>query len=683
VPKSRPVCILAPFGRDAQSIAAILDADGMLPQVVNDVATLADAVRSEIGAVVVTEEGLAGGLGALSDALKAQPSWSDVPFVLLRARGPSGGFRRVRLPPDAINVIELERPLSTVSLLSAIDSALRARAKQFFIRDQMVELEQGRAALAASEAELRLITDSLPVLIGFVDTNLVYRFVNLAYESWLGRSVHEIVGRKVEDVVGQELWATRRPDIEKVLTGVPVTTELRWPRQDGSRRDTEIRYIPRFDAVGALDGFHVFAADVTERNLALENTREQAALLERRVTERTAELREEMAARQQSEEALRQAQKMEVVGQLTGGIAHDFNNMLTGILAAMELARAKVEVDRTDGVARLLDIATSSAQRAAGLTQRLLAFSRRQALDPKPADVGALVRSMEDLLVRTLGERIRLRITSSEAMPRAMVDANQLESALLNLAINARDAMPDGGVLHVDTSLRRLPEYDDHGSDEAGGTFVAMSVSDTGMGMDDSTLEKVFEPFFTTKPIGQGTGLGMSMIYGFVNQTGGHIRIRSRVGEGTTVRLYLPMAEADARAATQATVGDVTGGYGQRIVVVDDDPQVRTLVTELLSSLDYAVHASPSAEAALEYLASGPAVDLLLTDVGLPGLNGRQLADIARQTRHDLPVLFMTGYAFGAVDPAQLLDDGMAMIGKPFRLAELSQAVASMLPSQR
>nr|WP_084621424.1 PAS domain-containing sensor histidine kinase [Luteibacter yeojuensis] len=651
----------------------------MTPDIVDSLGALSDAVFNEAGAVIVTEEALNGGLSQLSLALKAQAAWSDLPFVLLRARRPPGTTRRMELPPEAINVIELERPLSSTSLISAVESALRARAKQFVIRDQMVALEHSQAALRASEAELRLIADSLPVLIAFIDNDMVYRFVNLAYEAWMGRPVQDIVGRRIEDVIGPELWATRQPDIEVVLTGVPVTSEIRWPRPDGSRRDTEIRYIPRFGAAGTVDGFHVFAADITERNVALEYTRREAALLESRVAERTAELRAEMAARQASEEALRQAQKMEVVGQLTGGIAHDFNNMLTGILAAIELARSKIETGEPAGIPRLLDIATSSAQRAAGLTQRLLAFSRRQALDPKPVDVGALALSMEELLRRTLGERIQLKTTANGPLPSAMVDANQLESALLNLAINARDAMPDGGVLHVDTSVQALP---DHAESNATDTmFVVLSVADTGVGMDEATLEKVFEPFFTTKPIGQGTGLGMSMIYGFVNQTGGHIRIRSVPGEGTTVRLYLPIAQVAAVEAEEARAQAVATGSGQQIVVVDDDPQVRSLVTELLASLGYDVHGASSAETALEYLQGHARVDLLVTDVGLPGLNGRQLADIARQARPGLRVLFMTGYAFGAVGPADFLDDGMTMIGKPFQLAELSRAVASMLGS--
>ncbi|MEX1827106.1 response regulator [Luteibacter sp. CQ10] len=645
----------------------------MRPAIYGDLDLLAQAIGDEIGTVVVTDEALAFDDTALRKVLAAQPSWSDIPFVLLRAPRSRGGWRASSLPPEVINVVEIERPLGSASLVSAVESALRARFKQFVIRDQMIRLERSQAALAASEAELRLVADALPVLIAFIDAGLVYRFANLAYEEWLGMPIADIIGRRVEDVVGARLWNQRKGDIERVLRGEGILAEIAWPMPDGRRRDAEVRYIPRFDALGTIDGFHVFAVDITDRKMALETTRQQAALLERRVAERTAELEAEMAARQASDEALRQAQKMEAVGQLTGGIAHDFNNMLTGILASLELMRSRVDEGRVDGMQRLIDIAATSAQRAAGLTQRLLAFSRRQSLDPKPVDVGALIHSMDDLLTRTLGERVRLSLSVARGLPPAMVDANQLESALLNLAINARDAMPDGGKLDVSITLGRYAEHDDADA------YIVMTVADTGVGMDDATLAKVFEPFFTTKPIGQGTGLGMSMIYGFINQSRGHVRIRSAVGKGTTVCLYLPLAGQAGNAEDATRTARVTGGQGQQIVVVDDDPQVRLLVTELLKELGYDVLAADSAEAALPMLSTGAAPDLLVTDVGLPGLNGRQLADIVRRDRPELPVLFITGYAHNATNQAAFLDRGMKMISKPFSLATLSEAVGTML----
>jgi PAS domain S-box-containing protein len=673
------VLIVAPFGRDAESIASVLVADGLCPVIHRSLSDVAVVLGDDVGAVVVADEALSSGIDALQAALAHQPSWSDIPFVVLRSpRHPTGG-KSVEMPTEVINLVQLERPMSSASLLSAMRSALRARSKQYLIRDQMIRLEQSQAALAASESELRLIADALPVLIAFVDTQLIYRFANLAYEEWFGMPVSAIIGHGVQEVVGAAMWEQRKDDIGRVLAGESVRAEVRLSQQDGQRRDAEIRYIPRVDGSGMVDGFHVFAVDITARIAALELTQQQASVLESRVAERTAALEAEMAARQVSEEALRQAQKMEAVGQLTGGIAHDFNNMLTGILASMELMRARVDDGTYNTLPRLIEIASTSAQRAAGLTQRLLAFSRRQSLDPKPVDMGALVRSMEDLLARTLGERVRLRTNVDEAVPMAMVDANQLESALLNLAINARDAMPDGGELDVATLVAALPEGEPGQGATVAPRYAVLSVRDTGVGMDETTLSRVFEPFFTTKPIGQGTGLGMSMIYGFVRQSQGHIRVTSTLGEGTTVCLYLPLAD-EQQLADQAT-GEkrVIEGGGQTILVVDDDAQVRMLVTELLEQLGYSVTVADSAEAALPVLASQGPFDLLITDVGLPGLNGRQLADLARQTWASLPVLFMTGYAHSALTRSEFLGPGMRMIGKPFTLAGLSEEVGAIL----
>jgi PAS domain S-box-containing protein len=541
----------------------------------------------------------------------------------------------------------------------------------------MARLEVSQAALAESEAELRLVADTAPGLIAFVDAGLALRFANLAHEEWFGVPVQDIVGKTFEQVLGSQGWHEQKENIERALSGQAVHVEVLWPSAEGRRRYAEVRYLPRFDSAGQVDGFHAFASDITVRRVALEATRHQATLLESRVAERTNELQREMAARQESEAALRQAQKMEAVGQLTGGIAHDFNNMLTGILAAMELLRARVDDGKLDGISRLIDIASTSAQRAAGLTQRLLAFSRRQSLDPRPVDVRALVDSMEDLFTRTLGERVRLRTSLAEDAPRAMVDANQLESALLNLVINARDAMPDGGEVEIYTSLQTVP--DDMGDRASATPYVRLCVSDTGIGMDEETVARVFEPFFTTKPIGQGTGLGMSMIYGFINQSNGHVRITSSPGKGTTICLYLPVAGDTAIGhAESAAAAALVEGRGQTILVVDDDVQVRALVTELLEELGYAVQATGSAEEALPVLAAQQ-FDLLLTDVGLPGLNGRQFAEIARQSQPWLPVLFMTGYAHTAVSRGDFLAEGMRMIAKPFSLVALSDAVAAIL----
>ncbi|XUP35839.1 ATP-binding protein (plasmid) [Xanthomonas axonopodis pv. vasculorum] len=676
------VHIVAPFGRDAQSIASIVGERGLASRVYATLDALAGDLQDASGVVVLTEEAIRGDLHGLSHILQGQQAWSDIPFVLLRAPRGLHNRRQVRLPADMTNVIELERPLSSASLLSAISTALRARQKQFVIRDQLAQLAESRAALAQSEAELRRVTDALPVLIAFIDKNLVYRFANRSYEDWIGVPPANVIGRPLLDVVGPAVVQERRAWIEAALAGQALTIETSWPHADGRRRDAEIRYMPRFDADGKVDGFHVFATDVTTRALALESIQQQANLLEAKVAERTAELQQQMLARESSEAALRQAQKMEAVGQLTGGIAHDFNNMLTGILSALDLARLRIDQGRTEGLGRFLDVASASALRAAALTQRLLAFSRRQSLQARDLQLNDLVVSLQELLARTLGESVRLEIDLCAELPQTYVDENQLESALINLAINARDAMPDGGQLRIAT--RQLQVEDQplelgRGIALAPGSYVVVSVADTGTGMPADVLERVFEPFYTTKPIGQGTGLGMSMIYGFMQQSNGQVWVESRPGAGTTVSLYLPAGVA-AQTALPPTQSDaVRAGQGQQVLVVEDDEQVRLLVTELLSELGYQADVVADADAALPILASPRQIDLLVTDVGLPGLNGRQLAEIARQSRRDLPVIFMTGYAETARDRGKFLGEGMSMIAKPFTLGEFSGKLHDVL----
>jgi signal transduction histidine kinase/ActR/RegA family two-component response regulator len=486
-----------------------------------------------------------------------------------------------------------------------------------------------------------------------------------------------VIGKRVPEVFGEEVWTSRRPLIERALAGEHIVFEANWPFSDGRRRDSEIRYSPRFDADGAPDGFHVFVTDVTASKLALETSQQHALDLEAMVAERTAELERQMAAREASEAALRQSQKMDAIGQLTGGIAHDFNNMLTGILSSLDIMRMRVDMGRMEGLERFLDAATASSQRAAALTQRLLAFSRRQSLDSKTVELNALVGSVQHLLRSTLGEKIRIQMATSDAPLRANLDSNQFESALLNLAINARDAMPEGGELilrtsHVFAADGELPTI-------PAGEYAVVSVSDSGTGMPPEVVERIFEPFFTTKPIGKGTGLGMSMIYGFMQQSGGHITVDSAPGQGTTVSLFMPVVHDAAEDDEAPNAQPVSLGAGQSILVVEDDEQVRMLVTVVLEDLGYTAEVVGDADGAIPILGSSKKIDLLITDVGLPGLNGRQLAEIARQSRPSLPVLFMTGYAEKAQERSAFLDNGMAMIAKPFLLDAFSEAVRSSM----
>ncbi len=681
------VLIAAPFGRDAESVAALLQREGYDTCICVDTLALTDALDDDTGLVLLTEEALRGDIAPLEHALATQPAWSDVPFILLAAHRsavmPRVESARRRLPNTATSVIVLERPIGSVSLLSAVEAAMRTRQKQFEIRDHMRNLSDSRKALEASESELRLIADSLPVLIAFVDRDYRYRFANKAYEDWFGHRVQDVIGSRVWDVVGNQAFEQRRASMEIALAGQECRLELPWQHMDGMTRDTEIRYLPRHAENGEVDGFHVFVLDITERKRAEDVLRQSAEKLEERVRERTGELQVEMANREKAEAALRQSQKMEAVGQLTGGIAHDFNNMLTGIIGSVDVIRRRLAAGRTDDLDRFMDAASVSANRAASLTQRLLAFSRRQSLDSKATDINALITSLSDLVSRTIDERSQLELTLDAGVALALTDSNQLESAILNLAINARDAMPYGGKLRIQTreaALDRKQVSTTNGLKP--GRYVLISVSDTGVGMPPDLVERVFEPFFTTKPIGQGTGLGLSMVYGFAQQSGGQVRIHSVVGQGTSVTIYLPAATADQSPVAEPSPTATPQGNGQTVLLVEDDASVRLLVRDVLEELGYAALEAADPQAGVSLLCSGRKIDLMVSDVGLPGMNGRQLAEIARQEHPQLPVLFITGYAENAAIRSEFLGTNMDMITKPFSLDVLAAKIGEMLGEQ-
>ena len=411
--------------------------------------------------------------------------------------------------------------------------------------------------------------------------------------------------------------------------------------------------------------------DLSESELRLQRTLET---LEQQVEERTAQLRH-------NEDALRQSQKMEAVGQLTGGIAHDFNNMLTGIIGSLELLRRRVSRGKLDDLDSLIDLGVTSANRAAGLTHRLLAFSRRQSLDSKPVEINQLVTAMGELLQRSINESIKLEMRLSGELWTAEADPNQLESALLNLVINARDAMPSGGQLMVETTNRHLDSVFTaaYGTLKPG-DYVELSVSDTGCGIPESVMSRVFDPFFTTKPIGQGTGLGLSMIYGFARQSHGHVSLHSEVGKGTTVSLFLPRFVGEVTANKIADPALLPfANAGETVLIVEDDPAVRVLVSAVLKELGYAFVEAGDADSAVPIIESDQRIDLLISDVGLPGMNGRQLAEIGRQIRPELKVLFITGYAEHAAVRGGFLDPGMQLITKPFTFDLLTAKVREMI----
>ncbi len=391
----------------------------------------------------------------------------------------------------------------------------------------------------------------------------------------------------------------------------------------------------------------------------------------------------EVTRQRELEEQLRQSQKMEAVGQLTGGLAHDFNNLLTGVTGSLELLQTRIAQGRINDVDRYVNAAQSAAKRAAALTHRLLAFSRRQTLDPKPTDVNRLVGGMEELIRRTVGPEITVEpMAAADGLWPTLVDPGQLENALLNLCINARDAMPDGGKLIIETNNRWLDERMAQDRDLPPGQYMSLCVSDSGTGMTPEVIAKAFDPFFTTKPIGQGTGLGLSMIYGFAKQSGGLVRIYSEIGQGTMVCLYLPrhLGEAETAELAPELADAPRAEDGQTVLVVDDEPTVRMLVAEVLEDLGYTAITAADGVAGLKVLRSDARVDLLVTDVGLPGgMNGRQVADAARVARHDLKVLFITGYAENAVLSHGHLDPGMHVLTKPFTMEALASRIKELI----
>ncbi len=467
---------------------------------------------------------------------------------------------------------------------------------------------------------------------------------------------------------------------EAVRRGGAYAHQYRTRRADGNYYWLEANGRVEHGPDGTPLSFPGVLIDVEERRAAEAERRRVTEMLkhlnetlEQRVAEQTAEL---MIA----EEALRQSQKMEAVGQLTGGLAHDFNNLLAGISGSLDMMQARILQGRIGELDRYMIGAQGAVKRAAALTHRLLAFSRRQTLDPKPTDVNRLVAGMEELIQRTVGPQITVESVAKGGLWATLVDPNQLENALLNLCINARDAMPDGGKITIETANRWLDERAAKERDLPPGQYVSMCVSDTGTGMSADIIEKAFDPFFTTKPIGLGTGLGLSMIYGFARQSGGQVRIYSEVGSGTMVCVYLPRHHASAQEEMHLpSPPPPPVSTDKTVLVVDDEPLVRMLVVDAVEELGFVALEAGDGPEALKILRSDAVIDLLVTDVGLPnGMNGRQVADAARELRSGLKVLFVTGFAENAVLSHGHLEPGMQVVTKPFEMAALSERIRSM-----
>ncbi len=501
-------------------------------------------------------------------------------------------------------------------------------------------------------------------------------FANDAFCRFTGYSREEVLGRNCRFLQGPESDPATVDRIRAAIAAKePIEIEIRNHAKDGRLFWNRLLIAPVHDANGTLTYFFASQFDVTAE-------RENLAARMQELAEANERLRAEAAERERVEEALRQSQKMEAVGQLTGGLAHDFNNLLTGITGNLELLQTRLAQGRLTDLDRYIMAAQSAAKRAAALTHRLLAFSRRQTLAPKPTDVNRLVTGMEEMIRRTAGPEIATEVVTAGGLWTTLVDRNQLENALLNLCINARDAMPGGGRLTIETGNRWLDAHAAHDRDLPPGQYVALCVSDTGPGMTPEVIRRAFDPFFTTKPIGMGTGLGLSMVYGFVRQSGGQARIYSEPDQGTMVCLYLPR-QSGATEIVEETA-DLAGApraqQGETVLVVDDEPTVRMLVSDVLEDLGYTAIEAADGAAGLRVLQSDTRIDLLVTDVGLPGgMNGRQVADAGRALRPGLKVLFMTGYAENAMLSHGHLDPGMHVMTKPFAMDALASRIKDLI----
>jgi signal transduction histidine kinase/DNA-binding response OmpR family regulator len=677
---SERAVILAPTGRDASVAAALIREAGYYANICADLAALMHEVQSGAGLAVIADEAIkTADLRPLMQWLSEQPSWSDFPVVLLTHQG--GGPER---NPDAMrlgqvlgNVTFIERPFHPTTLVSVVGSAVRGRRRQYQARAILEDLTESEGLLqtALNAGHLGALELHLPEL-----------------ELEASDTCKKFFGRKPGHPFSyQDLLAAVHPDDrlrrqaivrQSIKTGKDYSIEYRnvWP--DGSQHwvDVRARAVRRPD--GRIKSLVGVVSDITARKvaeierenllaqLAAERTAlaELTATLEQRVEQRTADLMKEVVAREKAQEQLRQAQKMETIGQLTGGIAHDFNNLLMVVMGNLDLLRKRIPDDPR--LQRLINGALQGAERGASLTQRLLAFARQQDLRAVPIDLRGLIHGMVDLLERSLGPRIVLRLDLPQGLPPARVDANQLELAVLNLAINARDAMPDGGSIDI-----RIEQYQARGDPSLKrGRYLKLSVIDTGKGMTPEILKRAVEPFFSSKPLGKGTGLGLSMVHGLAVQLGGTLQLSSAVGKGTTAMLILPIATA-APNMESLPCRPHKVNRSAVILFVDDDPLIALSTMEMLEDLGHRVIGANSGLHALDIIRSEQPIDLMMTDHVMPGMTGIELAAASRELRPSLPILLATGYA-ELPEGAQL---DLPRLAKPYHQDQLRDRLDQLL----
>jgi PAS domain S-box-containing protein len=657
---SERALILAPHGRDAMIAAEMLRETDIRSVVCPDIPALVRELRDGAGFAVVTEESIRSqDLRALSEWIAKQPEWSDFPFVLLTVRG--GGIERnpaaSRLLETLGNVTFLERPFHPTTLVSLARAAIRARRRQYEARARLI-------ALRESEARYRTLFDTMDegfCIIRFLDgphgelSDYVHVEANAAYERHAG--IANVVGQRVREMVPDEAegWVERYRQV--LLTGEP----LRFERElEATSRFLELAAF-RIEPADRGEVAVIFQ-DVTERRKAEVALRDLNATLERRVDEAVGQ-------REAATSQLREAQKLETLGQLTGGLAHDMNNLLMPIITALDLLDQRYG-DSDARTAQAIDRATQSAERAKTLVSRMLGFARRQSLETRAFDVSVLIAGMRDLIASSVGASIELQFDIPPALPPALADPNQLELAVLNLCINAKDAMPEGGTIVIEASAEPSPPANLPPRPEG---YVRVSVTDSGSGMDEATLQKAIEPFFSTKEIGKGTGLGLSMVHGFASQSEGTFVLTSRCGEGTRAELYLPASPDPVELAPPERSAPRVHLSPRVVLLVDDEPLVRMGTADMLEDLGHSVVEAANGVEALRKLEENPQIDAVVTDFTMPKMNGAQLAQLIRRQRADLPVLVITGFA------SEDLDIALPQLLKPFRQDDLATAMENLL----